>query len=139
MAPYDILTDAYKFAKRGGMIPSETAGGQLSMLPHNYGATKVAKGMSPGQLHKAVMRGIREMDKAKPPFTPTGVASSGPVRARVKLAARTQELAQKRAKAGVGRPVPGSITRSKPSPRRVGPQSAGEAKVDDLFGVPWGK
>ena len=139
MGAWNILDDAYKFAKRGGIIPSETKSGQLSMLPHNYGAVKTPKPMTAGELHSAVLRGIKE--SSKPPFTPSGRVSmsEGTARARVKLAARTQELAQKRAKAGVGRPVPGSITRSNPRPRRVGPLSAGEAKVDDLFGVPWGK
>lgn len=137
-----ILKGAYKYAKEGGIIPSETAAGQLSMLPHDYGRVPKRRPMNERELHRAVMRGIKADYASRPPFPATRRVSAvdGPTRARVKLAARTQELAQKRARAGVkGRSVPGSITPSTPSPRRIGPLSAGEAKVDELFGITWGK
>lgn len=87
-----------------------------------------------------VPRGTVRPSKATPPWSGgSSPRGSGSLRARVKLAARTQELAQKKVKAGVkGRSVPGSIMPSTPTPRRIGPLTAGEAKVDDLFGVPWG-
>lgn len=97
MGKFDILSDAYKFAKgKSSLIPSETPEGQLSMLTHGYGSVPKAKPASSRAVHAAVMRGIR--GAATPPFSPTGKVSgsTGTAKSRVKLAARTQEREQQR-------------------------------------------
>lgn len=127
---------------KSNIIPGETAEGQLSLFSNGAFKTPSSMATSGRTVHSRVMKLIAAEAKGNPPFTPSSrvPAGRGTVGARVRLAARTQELAQKRAKAGVkGRPAPGSITPSKPAPKRIGPQSADEAKVDDLFGIPWGK
>lgn len=161
MAPYDILKGAYKYAKKGGIIPSETPTGQLSMLPHSYGSVPKAAPVNPARVHALLLKGIRESAKSTPPFS-GGKKAVGSAKQRSKLLARKQELRQRQYSKykqqqlnefginsdtmsrgyspmrGVkGRPAPGKPYKTAPKGRRIGPDTASEARVDDLFGKAW--
>lgn len=169
MSKFDILLGAYKYAKKGGIIPSETSSGQLSMLPHNYGTIPTPKPATAKQIHSAVVSGAAKSlgskrggsVQPKPPFS-DGKKAVGSAKQRSKLLARKQELRQKQynkykqqqlSEFGIsrhtmsrgyspmqgvnGRPAPGKLYKSAPKGRRIGPNTASEAKVDDLFGKAW--
>lgn len=78
---------------------------------------------------------------AKPPFPSSKGAPwpspSGDPRAAVTGAARREELIQKRKAAKSKKPVKGSITKSMPKGRVMGPDTQMLSNVDDLFGVKW--
>ena len=83
---WNILDIAYKFAKEGGTIPSETRGGQLSLFPHKF-----------GELPK-----VRPAGNGLPPFAYRGRGRALPnPRARARGTARKQELLQKAAQAAI--------------------------------------
>jgi hypothetical protein len=90
---FDILSGSYKYAKYGGMIPSETKTGQLSLLPHGFGKERLPRHST------AIPRSPRTLT---PPFIGghiqprgNGPASRAVLRSHVTQAARKQEKTQK--------------------------------------------
>jgi len=90
-----ILSGSIKYmkGKPGALIPAETRAGQLSMLPNSFG--RAAKGP-----RGVIGRGLGGRVSNPPPFKSKGYGTGDP-RAKVVGAARTKELNQKAAVAGV--------------------------------------
>ena len=129
------LTGAYKFmrgAKRA-LIPGETAAGQLSMLPSAFGRTTKAA-PSAAKVHKELMGMIAKEYAATPPFKASRLAGTGDPRAQVTGLARQEELAMKRKTKKQRMPKPGQVV-PYTAPKRYGPNTRSEQRVDDLFGV----
>ncbi len=123
-----------------GLKIGESAGGSalrtLNAKLFPKSATKVRQG---GAVNDIIGLNAKTPNRyAKPPFPSSKGAPwaqpSGDPRAAVTGAARREELIQKRK---AKKPVKGSITKSMPKGRVMGPDTQMESNVDDLFGVKW--
>lgn len=92
MTAFDALGISYRYMRHGGLIPSETKTGQLSFLPHGFGAAP------------RPVRPVTSIADIIPPFKGgsifprgNGPASYAVLRSHVMQAARRQEKAQKAA------------------------------------------
>ena len=92
--PWSPLDSSYRFMQgKSRTIPSETSTGQTGMFPSTYGLPPEAR---PG----VIGRGLGSRVSTPPPFKSKGYGTGDP-RAKVVGAARTKELNQKAAVAGV--------------------------------------
>ena len=92
--PWSPLDSSYRFMQgKSSVIPSETSTGQLGMFSSGYGLPPKTK---PG----VIGRGLGGRVSNPPPFKSQGYGKGDP-RAKVVGAARTKELNQKAAVAGV--------------------------------------
>jgi len=128
MGAWDILSGSYKYMKRGGIIPSEMPGGQLSMFPHGFGRIPKRHPLDERAVHSMVMRGIRESGFPPFPSTRRSLSPSGTAR----NLARKEELAAKKA---AGKRVPGRFYKADERTPIHGPLTSEQSKIDDLFGV----
>lgn len=115
----------------GGLIPGETASGQTMLFQGSMFKKPTPRPMSEAHLKRKVMQGIKQDATKKPPFAPSGKVS-GAARDKVKGVARREELARKKNKKKL--PKPGQVV-PYDAPKRYGPNTKSEQRVDDLFGV----
>jgi hypothetical protein len=130
-----ILSGALKIGESAGSTALRALNAQL--FPKS--ATKVRQGEA---VNDIIGLNAKTPNRyAKPPFPSSKGAPwaspSGDPRAAVTGAARREELIQKRKAAKSKKPVKGSITKSMPKGRVMGPDTQMESNVDDLFGVKW--